>query len=75
MAAAGPGRPGFPGDEVEEPRDAEAAGGAARQDDGLEGVEDDTHAKEQAGDQGGYAHGPFLAGRLGSGACDVDHPR
>jgi hypothetical protein len=66
------GRPGRPGGDVEETGNAEAAGGAAWQDDGLEGVEDGTQAEEQSGDEGGDTHGPFYPAR--GGVCAFHIP-
>jgi hypothetical protein len=56
---AGTRGPRSPGNDVEEGGDAEAAGGPARQDDGLEGVKDRTEAEEQTEDQGSDSHELF----------------
>ncbi len=48
----GEGAPGAPGEDVKEAGGAKAAGGPARQDDGLEGVQVDATAAEDAEKKG-----------------------
>ena len=56
--------PWVPGKGVEDAGEAEAAGGAAGKDDGLEGIEEHDEDREDAGDQREGAHGDSLT--LGS---------
>ena len=57
VKAAGEEAPGKPGGDVEEAGEAETAGGAAGQDDGLEGVKKHDRDAENAGNQSEGAHG------------------
>ena len=57
VKAAGEEAPGNPSGDVEEAGEAEAAGGAAGKDDGLEGVEEHDRDAEDAGNQSEGAHG------------------
>jgi hypothetical protein len=56
VKAASEEAPGKPGGDVEEAGEAEAAGGAAGQDDGLEGIEEHDRDAEEAGNQSEGAH-------------------
>ncbi len=60
------GRPGTPGEHVEEPGKPDLPAGATRQDDGLKGIEQHGADGEQSEDQAEWVHGCIV--RLPSAA-------